>query len=461
MKAKDVIVIGAGIAGCAVALAIAKRGIPVTIMTSSLDQRMYHAHFIKMENLEEKLRELKNSYNPLRCSRATEQLVTMARKSMDELLEPHLLVDRYGNIDLHRSLQEQLKKIPHVEWASTHTVIELLTLDNHSNKKSDIYKKPSCIGVHAYNYETKQVEALLAKETILATGGAASLFPYSIHTASAKGSGLAMAHRAGARLLNLEVIQFHPLALFDRNKPCIPLPIDLLREGGKLQTVQKVVVEGLNLDNDLASQLYQELSKTHSEHLWLDLTLLDPIFIKEKYPSVDTWCLNYGYNIAKEPIPVVPVAQYTGGGIAVDRLGQTNVQRLRAIGEVACTGLLYDSHDEAMGVLESLTWAVACAEDLSKQITKFIYYFPELREWAPSMDQASTFVQEDWHFLRQIMWHYVGIVREDSRLKRGYSLLQKLKEDNEAENKSVFSIDRMHLCNALQTSLLIAQAALK
>lgn len=461
MKPKDVVVIGAGIAGCAVALAIAKRNIPVTIMTSSFDQRIYHGHFTKLESLEEKLRGLKDSYRHAGCARAADQLVNCSRASIDELLESHLLVDRSGNVDLHRSLQEQLRQMPHVEWAAQHTVVELLTLEQHSNQISDIYKKPTCFGVHAYNYESNQVTPILAKEVILATGGASSLFPYSTHALSAKGSGFAMAHRAGARLVSMEDIRFHPLALFDKNKPCVPLTTQLLKEGGILHISPNVPLEKVNLEQGLAYQLYAELCKNHAEHLWLDLTLLDPLFIKEKYPAVDAWCLNYGFNIAKDLIPVVPVAQYTGGGVAVDQFGRTNVQRLRAIGEVACTGLLYDTQDEAMGVLESLTWAVSCAEDVLKQVTKFSYYFPEVRPWNRLLESSPPHLaKEDWKLLQKIMWYYVGIIRDPARLKRGCALLHHLKTANEAEGESTFSIERMDLNDALQTSILIAESAL-
>jgi L-aspartate oxidase len=459
VKPKEILVIGAGIAGCSIALALAKRGIPVTILTSSFDQRTYHASFVKIESLEEKLRDLKETH--IGCSKATDLLLGIARKSVDELIEAHLLIDRYGNIDVHRCLQEQLKQIPHVEWASQHSAIELLTLQSHSERKADVYKKATCLGVYAYNYETHRVETILAKETILASGGAASLFPYSTHTSTAKGAGLAMAARAGARLLNMEQILFHPLTLFSKDKPCVPLSIDLLKEGGRLHTAKKVLLEGLPLNDpeQLSIRLYEELAHDHFEHLWLDLTPLDPIAIKEKYPLIDTYCLSYGFNIAKDLIPIIPAAQYTCGGIATDRAGQTTVQRLRAIGEVACTGLNYDFKDEALSVLESLTWAAACAEDIAKQVHKFVYYFPEVYEWSYPISSAIPLIKEDFDLLRRIMWHYVGVVRDYPRLRRGYGLLQKLKTQN--DNEEAFSIEKMHLDNALQTALLIAQGALE
>ena len=427
MKTKEILVIGAGIAGCAVALALAKRGVAVTIMTSLFDQRVYHAPFIQHESLEEKVRELQRELQKqLNCSRAHEQLAALARKSIDELLEPNYLVDRNGNIDIHRCLQEQLKQQPHVEWISNYSVIELLTLDQHSLKKADRYKKPACVGIIAYNHENQKAEYFLAKETILATGGAPSLFPYSSHSSTARGEGIAIAYRAGARILNMEQIQFHPLGLFEKDHPCFPLPLELLAEGGKIYAEKTTPIEVDSSPSYLIHQLYDQLLKTRSEHLWLDLTLLDPVALKEKFPTVDTYCLHHGFNIAKDPLPIVPIASSTCGGIAIDRTGQTTLQRLRALGGVSCTGLFWNFKEEAVSVLESLVWALACAEDIAKQAGKLVYYFPDIREGSHLLGNSSTALEEDWKLLRQIMWSYVGIKHDRAHLERGCALLEQL-----------------------------------
>jgi L-aspartate oxidase len=460
VKTTEILVIGAGIAGCAVALALAKRGIAVTILTSPFDQRCYHAPFIQHESLEEKVRELqKGRQEQLSCSRAHEQLALLARKSIDELLEPNYLVDRNGNIDIHRCLQEQLKQQTHVEWISNCNVIELLTLDQHSLKKADRYKKPACVGITAYHHETQKIEYFLAKETILATGGAPSLFPYSSHSSTACGEGIAIAYRAGARLLNMEQIQFHPLGLFEKNRPCFPLPIDLLVEGGKIHGAKMAPIEVDSSGSFLVHQLYDQLMKIPSEHLWLDLTPLDSSGLKEKFPTVDTYCLHHGFNIAKEPLPIVPIASYTCGGIAVDRTAQTTLQRLRALGGVSCTGLFWNFKEEALGVLESLTWALACAEDIAKQASKLVYYYPELREGVHLLASSSATLQEDWKLLRHIMWSYAGIKHDRAHLERGYALLEQLYAFNTPHDLFHCSIEQIQLYYAIQTAQLIVNSA--
>lgn len=457
---KEILVIGAGIAGCAVALALAKRGITVTMMTSPFDQRVYHAPFIRHDSLEEKVQDLQRErQEQLSCSRAYEQLSALARLSIDELLESNYLVDRNGNIDIHRCLQEQLKQHSQVEWISHHSVIELLTLDHHSLKKADRYKKPACIGVIAYDHDAQKVEYYLAKETILATGGAPSLFPYSTHPPTACGGGIAIAYRAGARLLNMDQIQFHAMGLFEKDRPCFPLPIELLAEGGKIYASKTAPLE-LNVSSlsYLLHQLYDQLLKTSSEHLWLDLTLLDPVALKEKFPTVDAYCLNHGFNIVKDSLPIVPVAAYTCGGIAIDRFAQTTLQRLRAIGEVSCTGLFWNLKEEALSVLESLTWALACAEDIAKQANKFIYYFPDIRENAVRLGASSFIVEEDWKCLRQTMWSYVGIHHDRAHLDRGCALLDQLALLNTPHELSSCSIEQIQLYYAIQTAQLIAHS---
>lgn len=461
VKIKEVLVIGAGIAGCAIALALAKRGIAVTIMTSPYDQRAYHSPFFHHDNFEEKVRNLqKEKHEQLNCSRAYQQLMMFASESVTELLEPNYLLDRTGNIDVHRSLQEQLKQNSLVEWLYHQSVIELLTLDQHSPKKIDRYKKSACIGAITYHHDTHKIEYIFAKETILATGGASSLFPYSAQPSTACGSGIAIANRCGARLLNMDQVQFHPLGLFEKDRPCIPLPLGLLGEGGKVYTTKSSLIEiDFASPGYLLHQLYNQLLKTHSEHSWLDLTLVNHAALKEKFPMVDAYCLAHGFNIVKDPLPILPIAIYTCGGIAIDRTAQTTVQRLRAIGEVACSGLFWNFREEILSVLESLTWAVVCADDIAKQIDKFIYYFPDIREGGVHLSTSSTCLEEDWKTLRQVMWSYVGIQRDRVHLERGCALLDQLFSLNSPHDLSACSIEQIQLYQGIQTAQLIAYSA--
>lgn len=461
MRTKEVLVIGAGIAGCAIALMLAKRGIKVTIVTSSYDERIYHVPFIQQESLLEKASELQQiPHEHLSCSRAQEQLAFLASKSINELLQIDSLLEKQGGIDIHRCLQEQLKANGLVEQLTHHTLIDLITLDRYSLRKADQYRKPTCIGAVIYDHVEGNIEYFLAKEIILATGGASSLYPFSTHSALTCGEGIAIAYRAGARLLNMHQIQFHALGLFEKRGPCFPLPLALLHEGGRIQIDKGTILDfdtTLLGHNDLLQMMYKELLKTHNEHLWLDLTHLDPILIKEKYPIMDTHCLNHGYNIVKDLLPIVPVVTQSCGGIAIDRYCQTNVQRLRAIGGLACTGTFWDVKEEAHSLLESITWAYSCAEEIAKNINKIIYYFPEITE-APGrlVSSSSKSVEEDWKLLREIMWSYVGIKQEGDHLERGEYLLKQLLLLNTQPTLTAYSISQLQLFHSIQTAQIIA-----
>lgn len=461
MKTKEILIVGAGIAGCAAALALAKRDIAVSILTSSFDQRVYHSPFIQHDYLEEKVLELQQTkVDDLSCSRAYDQLALLAPQSVNELLESHYLVDRNGNIDIHRCLKEQLEQFEQVEWMSPYSLIDLLTLERHSIKRGDQYKKPACFGVTVYNHETHQVENILAKEVILATGGAPSLFPYSTHPSSACGQGIAIANRAGARLLNMDQVQFHPLGLFEKERPCFPLPLQLLAEGGILHAEKGAPLEVSLSPHELVYQLHDQLLKTRSTHLWLDLSSLDPAALKDRFPTMDAYCLIHGFNIAKDALPVVPAAFYTSGGLAIDRVGQTSLQRLRAIGEVSCTGLFCAVKDESVSVLESLTWATALAEDIAKQIKKLVYYFPAMRDETRTINPSWDIVEEDWKLLKEIMWAYAGIKRDRARLERGCALVEELRRLNGQGSSGACSIEQIQLSDAIETALIIIRAAL-
>jgi len=259
--------------------------------------------------------------------------------------------------------------------------------------------------------------------------------------------------------LNMDQFQFHPLGFFEKEGPCFPLPLELLNEG-QLYIENTNLIDPVSGPEELSEQLYELLLANRRDHLWLDLTQTDPVALKEKFASTDAYCLAQGYNFTKDPLPVVPIANYTCGGIAVDRAGQTNLQRLRAIGEVSCTGLFNQDKEEALSVLESLTWAHACADDIAKQAGKLIYYFPELREDIGSLDPSSSIVAEDWDLLRTVMWSYVGIKRDRPRLERACKFLNDLHRANFLDDMSACTIEQIQLFYAIQTGRIVAHTAL-
>ncbi len=460
MKIRDVLVLGAGIAGCSVALALAKKGVNVAILTSSLDQRIYHSTFVQHDDLEAKLKSLQVGPLPdLCCNRAADQLINHSKRCVNELLEPHYLVDRNGNIDIHRCLQEQLNQLPNVEWLLNCSLIELMTLHQHSAKNNDAYKSPTCIGAVICHQSSLEVEMILAKETVLATGGGCSLYSFSTHHPMVRGEGFAIAEKAGARLLNVGEFEFYPLGLFNKNKPSYPIPLELLSLGAAIVSTPGTAPLEFTEEEPLSQQIYQQISAHKQEYLWLDLTSLDFVRIKDQFPALEAHCMGLGYNIAKDLLPIIPVACYSCGGVAVDKCGQTNLHRLRAVGEVSCTGLIYDFKDETLSILESLTWAIGCADDILKFLPKFVYYFPDIKKESIPLLEKTPIIEEDWMILKQIMWRYVGIKRDTPRLERGKRLIQDLISFIEEEKSHHCSLELIHLANALHASALICQDA--
>lgn len=454
MKSKEVLIIGAGVAGCLTALALAKRGVAVALLGSPSGA---HSLFLSRSELDTALRTLADARDEtLCCPRAFEQFSTLANASLDNLLLKLECIEKNGYIDVLHTLKEALSHTSAVEWLSDYEAMDLLTLERHSKKSGDRIKKPTCIGAIACHRETRQAEYFLAKETILATGGALSLFPYSFYGEEQCGSGLAMAGRSGARLLDMGGVSFHPLALYHPSRPCYPLPLELLKLGGKLTTLQGTPLEAAAMtEGELLRAMYDAMTARGQAHLWLDLTAVDGTALKETAPPLDDLFLSYGFNRIKELLPVVPAAARGTGGIAVDKVAETQLQRLRAVGSVACTGLSWKKTTGALLFLEAAVFATSCADDIAKAIHKFVYYFPDICEerhrWEAHPQCA---LREEWTLLRQIMWAYAGIRRTLARLKTAASLLEALQKSVAEETPS---FEQWRLTEALRVAQMMIQ----
>lgn len=448
MESREVLVIGSGVSGCASALALAQKGIPVTLISMSANHSSCGPCILpdQIEKANKHLETLQKSHQSI----LIEHFKEWALKSLKEGCCVQEGKDQQTLVDILNRLQQQLRQYPHVEWKTDYQLVELITLERHSAKLSDRYRKPTCLGAYLYNTQTGQVEAWLAKETILAVGGASSLYLYSTHSPAACGQGWALAHRAGARLLHLDQTYFHPLALWQKGKACFPLPLELLHIGGKVCAFKQQVLDVV-LDDTLSQQFYQVLLRDQAEHLWLDLSEINPLVLKEQFSFIDAYCAYYGFNWTKDPLPVAPAASYTWGGVVVDRWAQTSLNRLRTVGDMACTGMRYQSDYSLMRLLESLAWAQACAEDLSKQLNKFVYYFPELQDHPWHLQQSEKGRQEDWHLLRQIMWSYAGPMRSGVRLQLAEQLLSALGKQPQED----MSMESWQLLCSIQTARLI------
>lgn len=450
MKVREVIVIGDGLAGCAVSYELVKRGISVSIIPSQQENKHLFFSLLNRRAIVESFETLKNHENDnCICPRAFENVVSSFQKVHDEWFS-----SAENGVNIYLSLIEKLKHSSfQVEWLNQHIAIELLTLEKNSNKPVDCYKKPTCCGVKVYCQETQKIEHFLAKEIIIATEGFSSLYLYSTQRGFF-GKGGVLAKEAGARLLNIGTSHFHALGLYVSKGICIPLPSDIMFHGARLCISGK---EGHDLkektNEELLQIMFDELLLNDFSLPRLDVSDLKRDWFNENYSDILSLSKEYGVNFFQDKLLIVPCVISTTGGIVVDKVAQTSLQRLRAIGNDCVTGLFFKEFSPALKVLESLSWSISCAEDISKMIQKFAYYFPEIKdeELTLSLGKNDEFAEE-WNILKQLTWMYGGIRSDCNRLRKGNALLNTLYS---TLKESPETIEKYNIIEALKAAELI------
>jgi len=244
------------------------------------------------------------------------------------------------------ALYNHLKDFPNIHLYFDHTAVDLLTSPHHLTDSLASYREPFCLGAYVLDNKSHLVKKFIANYTVLATGGCGAIFEFTSNPKTAIGSGYAMAQRAGARIINMEYIQFHPTALYHREADNFLISESVRGEGARLKTRDgRAFMDRYSPLKDLAPRdevtraIYQEMINTKSKFVLLDLAGHTKVDIKKRFPYIYRTCLNYGLDITKEPIPVVPAAHFSCGGVLVDTWGRSSLAGLYAVGEVSCTGL--------------------------------------------------------------------------------------------------------------------------
>jgi L-aspartate oxidase len=323
--------------------------------------------------------------------------------------------------EVEMTLIERVNERANVTMLEHHMAVDLIRETDSDGRRG------RCIGAYALDVERDSVLAYGAKATVLATGGACKVYLYTSNPDGATGDGIAIAWRAGCRVANLEFTQFHPTCLYHPEAKSFLITEAVRGEGGKLLLPDgSRFMDGFHEMAELAPRdvvaraIDHEMKRLGVESVFLDISHKSADFILEHFPTVHEKCLEYGIDITKDPIPVVPAAHYTCGGVVTDLAGRTDIDGLYAAGEVAHTGLHGANRMASNSLLECLVISSAVAEDLSTKLGDT----PDpsaIRQWDASRVRDSdedVVVSHNWDELRRFMWDYVGIVRTTKRLER-------------------------------------------
>lgn len=365
---------------------------------------------------------------------------------------------------VHTTLLEQARQSENLHLFEDHISVDLIKQSQANSSRL------RCTGAYVYNRKSDCVEVFAAKSVVLATGGASKVYLYTTNPDGASGDGIAMAWRAGCRVGNMEFNQFHPTCLYHPKAKSFLVTEALRGEGAKLrlpdgQTFMHKFhhLEELAPRDVVARAIDHEMKRLGSDCVYLDISHKSEEFLASHFPTVKQRCLEFGIDITKEAIPVVPAAHYTCGGIAVGLNGETDLKNLYAIGETSFTGLHGANRMASNSLLECLVYAQSAAQAIDESIANI----PEPKP-TPAWDESrvtnsdeDVVISHNWEELRRFMWDYVGIVRTRKRLERATHRIKLLqKEIHEYYSNYKISNDLIELRNLAMVAELIIRSAM-
>lgn len=506
MKIYDAVIVGSGISGLSTAVAAAEEGLEVCVLTKEEEPSECNTFYAQGgivgegidDNPELLARDIMEAGDHLNYSKAVNLLAEEGPKTVSDYLVNKagvpFLKNQSGNLDLTKEGAHSTRRILHVRDESgkaietallgyarsfdnitflpQHTSVDLITNSHHARHTEERYKRAKVIGVYALDGVQNEVVAIFGSSVVLATGGLGNLFLHTSNPAGSVGDGVAMAYRSGATILNAEFVQFHPTKLFHRDVKRFLISESLRGEGARLMNRKgEYFMERYNPElKDLAPRdevsraIYREIELEEDAFVLLDTTSMKHINLQERFPSIYTTCKEIGIDIETEPIPVVPAAHYSCGGIKVNLNGKTTVKGLYAVGETACTGVHGANRLASVSLLEGLYYGIKTGKALAKRRDSLN---PALAEKVPGWVYPSNeiefdpvLISNDLMNIRSTMWNYAGIIRTKRRLQRVMNDLGYLSHRIEQfYQEARMSRSIIELRNAVLTASIIVKAA--
>jgi L-aspartate oxidase len=500
----DVLVIGSGIAGLSSAIKLAEAGINLGIVTREDRPEATNTYWaqggiIYAKNDDKLVEDIQHASSKTANLLAANVLNERSAEILEELLlnkaETNFNKDEDGNLsftkeaahsksriiykgdytgkEIQISLLNYLdnkKRFPNVTFLTSHTAIDLITPGHHGVTIQQRYEDHKVIGAYLFDQKTEEVKKVIAKKTILATGGIGALYLHNSNTRGARGDGHAMANRAGAYLSNMEFIQFHPTTFFSGSGHRRFLITEAVRgEGGVLVNSKgEAFMSKYHPDRELAPRdivaraILEEMVELKDDCVFLDITHKDTQWIKDRFPTIYEYCLEHKVDITKEAIPVVPAAHYTCGGVKTNLKGQTNLPNLYAVGEVASTGLHGANRLASTSLLEGLTFGYIAAEEIARTIVESEFYdASKIRDWKTAEDFVDLgLISQDIQTVQQTMWNYLGLKRSKNRLARARAMFRELSDEiHKFYRHAKLHDDLIGLRNAVEVAYVVLNAS--
>lgn len=493
----DILIIGSGTAGLTLALHMASQARVAVISKGQLDEgaSLYAQGGIsvvldKTDSIQSHIDDTLRAGAGLCNEDAVRFTVEHARENIEWLIEQGVSFTRDGvtsetyhltqegghshrriihsadatGREVETTLLDKAKAHPNISLFPFHIGIDLIT----SGKQ--LKQSPNrALGCYVLDINNDEVKTFLAPVTVLATGGAGKVYLYTSNPDVSTGDGIAMGWRAGCRVANMEFVQFHPTCLFHPKAKSFLISEALRGEGATLllangeRFMPRFHPQAELAPRDVVARaIDHEMKRLGHDCVYLDISHKPATFIKSHFPTIYKRCLELGIDMTKEPIPVVPAAHYTCGGIMTDLHGRTNIQGLYAVGETAHTGLHGANRMASNSLLECLVFARAAADDIKRQ------QYENVTEQVPAWDASQVYpakeaiaISHNWDELRRFMWDYVGIVRTTERLNKAKQRLQLLKQEIlEYYSQHHISNDLLELRNLADVAELIITSAL-